>query len=196
VEVAMVMTLTLTLMTLMAAYFVRGQRYAAETETYSSVQRSANTLLRKMTDDIYRSSVEQIEVGTNRVIFLSFGPTDDNEPELELEPTTGKIVWKKWVGYYHDVGQETVFRGELPLDSTISDLSTAASPAVDLLTFPTLGGVSRRPLPGKVRSFSVTQIQDRIRLRLTTWGRSPIVANSDALREVVVSVQTEVALLN
>jgi hypothetical protein len=192
----MVMTLTLALMTLMALFLVRGQRYAAEIETYSSVQSSANTLLRKMTDDIYRSSADQVVVGGSGLIFLSFGPTDDDQPPLELEATTGKILWKKWVAYYLDGPSETIYRGELPLADTLTDLSVAAAPAVDLATFPSAPGVSLRTLPGKVKAFSVTQMGDRIRLRLRTRGMAPISARTDAQREVEVSVETDVALLN
>lgn len=196
VEVGLVMTLTLTLMTLMSLYFVRGQRYAAETEAYSSVQRAANNLLRQMTDDIRRSA-EEIHVSSGCVIFLSFAPIAEEEPGtgLQLEPGTGKILWKKWIGYYHDAAQETLFRAEDPLDDQLTDPSTA--PEVDPVLFRTAPEISRRALPGKVRAFSASGSGPRlIKLRLTTRGRSPISGASEAQREIEVTVATEAAVLN
>jgi type II secretory pathway pseudopilin PulG len=196
VEVSLVMLLTLVLMTLMASYFVRGKHYAAETETYSSAQRSANALLRHMADDIYRSSDQQLDVKPGSVVFLSFAPATGGEPLLELQPGTGKILWKKWVGYYHDATSGTIYRGELPLSPPIPEVSTPAQPATDALLFRTEPAVRRQPMPGQIRSFSVAQVGRRVRFRLTTWGRAPIVTNTDAQRDVEVSVETEIALLN
>lgn len=198
VEVALVMTLTLTLLSLMGFYMVRARRFAAETETYSSVQSSANTLLRRMTDELYRSSSKQVVIEPGGLIFLSFGPLSDEEPgpELQLDPETGKIVWKKWVGFYFDESSERIFRGELALDETLLDLDTPAVPAVELSTFRALPAVKRQPEPGRVISFSATQMGNRVRLRLRTHGEAPIVAETQQQKEVEVSVETEVSLLN
>lgn len=198
VEVAMVMTLTLTLLTLMGMYMVRGQRYAAETETYSSVQSSANTLLRRITNELYRSSSKQVVVEPGGLIFLSFGPTAAEEPgrDLELDPETGKIIWKKWVGFYFDENSETVLRGELALEEKILDLDTPVEPAMDLPTFRVLPTVRRHPEPGRVKSFSATLIGNRVRLRLRTHGVAPVVTHTEEQKQVEVSVETEVSLLN
>ena len=198
VEVGLVMTLTLTLLTLMGVFLVRGQRFAAETETYSTVQSSANTLLLRMTNELYRSSSKQVVVEPGGLVFLSFGAKPDEEPplDLQLDPETGKILWKKWVGFYFDEGSQTIFRGELGLSENLLDLDTPAEPAIDLPLFRTLPEVRRVPEPGRVKSFQASKVGNSVHLRLRTHGSAPIATQTDEQRQVEVSVETSVSLLN
>ena len=199
VEVSLVMSLTLTLLALMGFYLVRGQRFAAETETYSSVQSSANTLLRRMTNELYRSSSKQVVVEPGvGLIFLSFGakPGEDPPLDLQLDPETGKILWTKWVGFTFDKASETITRGELALTENLLDLDTPAQPAIDISLFRTLPEVRRQPQPGRVKSFTASKVGNRVHLRLRTHSTAPIATQTDEQRQVEVSVETEVSLLN
>ena len=196
-EVSLVMLLTFLLLGLVSMFLLRGKHYAAETEVYSSAQRTANAILRKITDDVYHSTVEHIKVTSGSVVFLSFEPSDPDQPFLDLEPNSGKIRWKKWVGFYHNDDEQTVYRGELALHSVLSNLDDTPSPIVEALDFKVSPDVSRQPLPGKVSEFSVARIDDRIRVQLTTREEASIVTNNNPDQRVVtVSVQADVALLN
>lgn len=193
------MTLTLTLLTLMGAFLARGQRFAAETETYASVQSSANTLLRRMTNELYRSSSKQVVVEPGvGLVFLSFGAKPGEEPpvDLQLDSETGKIQWKKWVGFTFDEATETITRGELALSENLLDLDSPAEPAMDLVLFRTLPDVRRQPEPGRVKSFTASKVGNRVHLRLRTHGTVPIATQTDEQRQVEISVETEVSLLN
>ena len=190
------MTLTLTLMTLMTMYLVRGKNFAAETETYASVQRSANQLLRRISNDIYHSSAKNNQITTNTVIFLSFAPTDSSDPELELEADSGLIMWKKWVSYYYEAGQTTLFRAELPLTTPTSDLTTAPGPSMDAVIVRTQPDVVRRPLATNVTDFNISGTPKMLKVRLTTQGDSPVASVSDAQRRVSVTVETEISIVN
>lgn len=197
VEVSIVMTITFMLLTLTTAFLLRGKAYAAETETYASTQRTANTLIRKMSDDIYRTTLDQVQVDNGSVAFLSFGPTSSSEPPVTLDPLTGRICWKKWVGFSLNTDDHTIYRGELELAGySINPQVTPPVPMVDAAGFATDPAVSRQPLPGRVRDFTVAKIDDRIQLSVTTWGESPIVTDDPSRREVVVTVRTELTLLD
>lgn len=196
VEVSLIMGLTFLLMGLVTAFFLRGKQYLAETETYSSTQRAANALLRKISDDVYHSTVHQIRVLSGNIAFLSFGATSDDAAPIVLDPLTGKIVWRKWVGYSFAPQEEKIYRGELELTSTTMDPEVQLPVPMAAAGFALGPGVTRHPLPGRVRDFSVARINDRIRLSVTTWDIAPVVTRTESEREVVITVQTEVALLN
>lgn len=199
VEVAVIMTLTLSLLTLTASYFVQGQRYAAETETYSTVQRAASGALRRMTDDIYRANAAQMSCSGQAIAFLSYAAPLGEGPELELSSASGadvgKIVWKKWLGFYYDADEKALYRGEVPI-ATPTTSPADATPSIAAADFQAATGLVKQRLPGEVEEFAVTQLGRRVRIELTVQGRASISVQQESQRDVKVSVRTEVAVLN
>ncbi len=196
VEAGVVLSLLAVLMTLVALYFVRGRRYTAQTETYAGVQRTANQIVRRVTDDLYRGSAQQSQTNSNSVLFLSFSLPGGSEPYLTLEPTSGKILWQKWVGYYHDPVRQAVIRTEVPLDSPTSDVMISPEPEIALTDLPTVSGPHQPFGEGQVRDFSVRSTGKRFVVSLTAHGVAPESGASDSEREVSVTVTSEVSLMN
>jgi hypothetical protein len=196
VEGLIVCTLLLGMMGLVAAFFSRGQRYTVETNSYATVQRDANEILRKVSDDLYRATTNQCRPGPGSIVFLSYGPTDADQPPLELENPGGKILWKKWVGYYLDAPSKTMYRTEVPLDDKTSDLMTAPDPDVDDAYVRSEPGLARRPCGHGVSSFVVTPSPTRFRIALTTTGAANLTGWDENQRKIEVTVSTEISVLD
>ncbi len=194
VEVSLIMGMTLGILTLVGMFFSRGQRYAAETRTYAEAQSAATSLLRKMSDNLYRCSYEQRQIASGCAFFLSHAPLENDSKKLELS-YSGQIAWKKWLGYRFDSTNKTIYQGELPLRDFHYDLTIAPTTLIDAETAATNPSISWKPLPGKVRNFSIGTADQRVRVRMTTEALTPI-AGSQAEREITVSVSGEIALYN
>lgn len=195
IEISLAMGMTLALLTLIGVYFARGQRYAAETRAYAEAQSGASTLLRKISDQLYRGSYQQRKVDASEILFLSYGANESETLRVELERTSGRIAWKKWVGFYHDPASKTVYKGELPLRNTLYDLTTPADPDISLDDFRTNHEVIRTPMPGKVREFRIQTVNRRVKVELVTEAFASITGN-DTDKEIVVRVSGEVAIYN
>lgn len=195
IEVSLVMALTLGLLSLIGIYFSRGQSYAAQTRSYADAQSAATSILRRISDQAYRGTLRQRDVQADGLVFLSYGAAENDVARVELERNTGKIVWKKWVGYYFDPTQKTVYQGELPLLTKLYDLGTPAEPAMTIADFRTDPRVAKVPMPGKVRDFRVSTVNKRIRIQITTEAMAPIAGN-DSQKEITVQVSGEVAVYN
>lgn len=195
IEAGVVLSLLAGLMTLVALYFVRGRRYTAQTETYAGVQRTANQIVRRVTDDLYRGSTLQSQTNSNSVLFLSFMPEDPSKPYLVLDPT-GKILWQKWVGYYHDPARQAVIRTVTPLDTPTSDVMISPEPAIGLADLATVAGPHQPFGEGSVRDFSVHSTGKRFVVSLTAQSAAPVSGLNDTDRQVSVTVTAEVSLQN
>ncbi len=195
IEIAIIMTLTLGLLTLVGVYFTRGQKYAAQTQVYAEAQGAATTIMRRISEQAYRGTLSQRDVQADGLVFLSYGALGDESARIELEHNTGKITWKKWVGFYFVPAQKTVYQGELSLQTKLYELSTPAAPAMTVNDFKTDTRVARVPMPGKVRDFRVSTINQRIRVQLTTENLAPVSGNENT-KEITVQVSGEVAVYN
>ncbi len=193
VEVSLAMGLTLGLLTLIGIYFSRGQRYAAETRAYAEAQSSATNLMRRISDELYKGAYSHRKPEANGIVFLSYGAVDNETSRVELERTSGRIAWKKWVGFFHNPQQKTVYQGVLPLTTTLFDLAHSPDPEITFNDFVETARVT--PLPGKVRNFSIRTLNHRVQIDLTTEALVPV-TGSDNEREIVVKVSGEVAIYN
>lgn len=193
----MVAVLILGLMGVVSAYFVQGQRYNSEIGTYASVQRNATDTLARVTRELNQSTSIHSQTNTgNGVLFLSFGPTVDGEPPLLLDPTNGKIMWRKWVAILHDIENQKLLRVEVPLSSSTSQLTTAPAPAVALDSIQALPDASRRPLAEAISAFQIQPIGRGFKISLTSTGTVPVAALTAAQRKLNVSVTSTIAVQN
>lgn len=197
-EAAVVLGLVLTLMVLLTMYFVRGNRYAVETETYATVQRASNQLLRRVTNDLYRATKAYLHVEPDgrALWFLCFEPAQSDQPFLEFQETDGQIVWKKWVCYYRDPDTNVVTRAEQALDPATANLLVEPLPAVDLDHFQSSTAVSRTEVARDVVSFLVSATEGGVLVSLTSRKEAPLTETTDSQRTVEVSASHQVRLMN
>lgn len=197
-EAALVFSLLLVLMALMAAYLIQGKRYALESESYASVQRNNARLLRTVTNDLYRATKNylHLEPDGQALWFLSSAPNDDSEPYLEFQEQTGKIIWKKWVCYYYDPTTSSIIRAEQPLDTPESELLIPPSPSVDLTFFQTSASVNKQPLSRSVSAFTASSSGQGVLISITCREEAPITNSHQEYRQVEVSAATLITLQN
>lgn len=197
-EASLVFCLLLLLMALVTMYFVRGNRYAIETETYATVQRASNQLLRRITNDLYRAakSYLHIEPDGQAFWFLSSEPVQPEQPFLEFEETGGQIVWKKWVCYYRDPTTDVVSRAEQPLDPATANLLTAPEPAVDLGHFRSSASVHRKEVAQNIVRFAVSAADGGVLVSLTSHKQAPLTETTATQRTVEVSASQQIRLTN
>lgn len=198
IEAAIVLALTAALLALLAMYFVRGQRYAADTETYATVQRQSSIVLRKLTSDLATGAYQHLDTSPDgdAVWFLSSGPTAEGQPYVEFREENGKIFWKKWVCYYFDAASGTVMRAEQPLASPDSELLAPPSPAADVETFRTSPAVARQPVGRQISRFRASRTTRGVQIRLATMAEAPLTNSTADQRETEVEVSSEIMLIN
>ena len=195
IEVSLVMAFTLGLLTLIGLYFAKGQRYATQTRAYVEAHSCATTIVRRVTDQAYRCTLQQRDIDADAVVLLSYGALESDLLKVELEFGTGRIAWKKWVGYYFDSDKKTVFQGELPLTDELYDLKDDAEPQLTVTDLRADSAVKRIPLPGKVRKFRVSTVGNRLRVEVTTESQAAVSGN-ESEKQFTVNVTGEVAIYN
>jgi hypothetical protein len=195
VEGLIVCTLLLGMMGLVAAFFDRGQRYTVETNSYATVQRDANEILRKVTHDLYQATSEQSRTGPSSVMFLSYGPTAAGDPPIEMENPSGRILWRKWIAYYLDIPSETLYRTEVPLDAPTSTLMSSPQPDIDNSYIRGEPGLERRPCGQGVSAFVVVHSGRKFKISLTTVGAANLTGLDETQRKIEVTVSTEITVL-
>lgn len=195
-EGMIVLSLTGLLMSLVAMYFVRGKQYLAETEAYADVQREAVRTLRRVTDDMNKSANAYADVTTTAFWFLSFAPDDPSEPFVELDETSAKIVWKKWIGYYYDPGTTTLTRNEIPLDSYDSQLTAEPAPVMDESVLRTTTSAKRQALTSRMSAFSISKAARSFNVSLTIQGEAPVTLRTAQDKTVSVTVSATINQIN
>jgi hypothetical protein len=186
------------LLTLVTMYFVRGQRYAVDTETYSTVQRNTAVVLRKVSSDLYAATSKQLDVspGEDAIWFLSSRPTAPDQPDLDFNLTTGKIFWRKWVCYYFDAPTERVIRAELALDTPDSELLAPPARPLSAGFFQTSPDVERQPVGRHVQAFRVSRTSSGVFVSVRTHAEAPLTNSNGQDRQVEVHLSSEVTMLN
>lgn len=135
-EMAVVFSILMVLLALVALYFAQGQRYISDLSSYTSLQRDASATLQKMVGQMEYSTSRYFKVAPNEksddppthAYFLSSLPVTDGEPAIRFDPTTNMVVWKKWIGYYHDPDQKKIYEVAVPLKTATSNLSSEPFP--------------------------------------------------------------------
>lgn len=178
VETLIVSALFFGLLTLLVAFFVKGQRMAVKTEAVSRVQHEASRLSRAVASDLYQSTWKWSQWSDGALIVLSSRPGEDDEPALEFQPLTGEVLWKKWVAFVLDPTTGEVRRHEVRLNSETADLSTLPLPVLNLTDLPALD-----PAKGKVVGRDILEF-------------APMGSHSSGTIEFRVKAGTEVALGN
>lgn len=199
IEVSIVLSLTLILMTILGTYLTKGQRFSLETDSYATVHNQASVVLRRVSDELFRSSHRYLHTDGSGVTMLSYGQvsgSDPDEPFIEFEPINGKILWKKWVGFFLDESGRIV-RGQERLVSPDSELLVKPLPNVDTAYFRSLPADRLQPISRQVKKFEVINSSERtMTISLTTWAKTPVATMQESDKDVEITVTTEVNLLN
>lgn len=197
-EAAIVLSLMAVVMVLVTMYFVRAQRYATDTEAYASVQRDATVVLRKISSDLYASTVKEIGYSPDQdaVWFLSSRTSAPGQPFVLFREETGKIVWRKWVCYYFEASSGKLFRAEVALDSPDSELLTPPTPTPSLSYFQTSPEVVRQAVGRKLRLFRVSPTTKGVNVALTAFGEAPLTNTTAEQRLVECSLASQITLIN
>lgn len=185
-------------MVLVAMYFVRAQRYATDTEAYASVQRDATVVLRKVTSDLYASTIKEIGYSDDQsaVWFLSSRTSEPGQPFVEFREQTGRIVWRKWVCYYFEASSGKLFRAEKALDSPDSELLTPPTPTPSLSYFQSSPDVVRIAVGRQLKTFRASPTTRGVNVALTTHGEAAITNATLEQRVVECSLASQVTLIN
>ena len=197
-EAAIIFSLMALVMVLVTMYFVRAQRYAADTEAYASVQRDATVVLRKVSSDLYAATLKEIGYSDDQdaVWFLSSRASAPGQSFVEFREETGRIVWRKWVCYYFDAASGELVRAERALDSPDSELLNSPTPTPSLAYFRTSPDVLRQPVGRKLKAFRVSPTTKGVNVALTTHGEAPVTNSTAEQRLVECSLATQVTLIN
>lgn len=198
-EAVVVLSMMIGLMVLITMFFVRGQRYATASEAYSSLQREATLTLSRITDEIYRGSSRHIVFGEDNkaVIFLSYSPNEPvsaTDKPVEFDDSAGRIVWKKWVCFFHDEARREVRRVEVPLESTTVDLTAVPAPEPLFSVFES--SVSQRSIGKNVREFLVLPNGTSLSVSLRFQSLMPLALLNENQKNIDIDVSMEVNLIN
>ena len=198
-----VFSLLLLLLSLVAAYFVRGQQYIADTEAYLTAQREADKTLRQISTQLSRATTEHLKSFTQSdpsddpsyIYFLSFLSDVPDAPYILFDPSTHNIVWRKWICFYHDPLLGELFRADIPLTPETSDLLNKPLPNVDHTSFLT---ANPKSIGRQITTFSVSDDSTNkvVTLALRARVLSPVPLRNDSDKLIEIRLRSQVTLPN
>ncbi len=195
-ELVIVFSLLSTLLALVAMYFVRGQHYTMDTESYSSLQREAILTIRRMREQLTRSTERHIgvdEVDQSFVYFLSFRSDNPNDPYIEFGGPESQVIWKKWVCFFHDAEQEEALQADIPLATPTFSLLTKPLPDVSLSSFQ---AAQQKTLGRQIRSLTFHTAENVILISLSAVGESPVPGRTAEDKVLEIHLNSKVTLTN
>ena len=195
-EMVIVSGLFFGLLALVSAFVVKGKRIAVRTETLASVQHEATKLVRALSQDLGRGTMETPKWSVGSLIFLSSKPVDRSaEPELEFDASSGKVLWKSWVGYHLDPADGKVRRFVSPLATPVAEPIDAPN-EWDLTDLPGLDLSTGRIVAKQIIEFvpEGAPSADYIRYRVRARGEVPLGNLSAVEKTVEVELSTTVRL--
>lgn len=200
-ELVIVFSLLLTLLVLVALYFVRGQQYIADIEAYSAIHREASATLRQMTTQLAKSTDRQLVAFTqedpdddpSHIYFLSFVSNNPADPYIRFDGPTNQVVWRKWVSFFHAPEKRQILRADIALSSPEYDLATKPSPNVNYSSF-----LSAKP---KSIGRNITQLEflvsdEIVTINLTAETLSPVPNRLEKDKIIEIKLYSQVTLTN
>lgn len=200
-EMVIIFSLLLLLLSLTALYFVKGQRYLADVEAYSTLQRESSLTLRHITTRLARSTPRHMVAKTQEdatedpsyVYFLSFEPYDPIEPYILFDGPVHQVVWRKWVCLFHAPEEEQIKVAYIPLISSTHDLSSKPAPDVDYASF-----LSAKPqsLGRHFTQVAFRQSEQKVSVMLTARAHSPVPQRLEKDKVIELQIHSRVSLVN
>ena len=175
-----------------------GQRYTRETEAYSAAQQQASSVVRGLTVELGQSVSRFTKYGPGYIIFLSSrAPETSGGPDFEFDPASGRLVWKKWVCYYHDATENQNLRAEIPLDTATADLAAEPTPvSVDPTPYQD-PGVTKRIVGRGITNFTITGATgSAYDFEVISRVMAAVPAKDDDYKVVEITLGSRVTMLN
>ena len=187
VETVVALSLLSLLLLGLYAVLTIGYRQAREAEVFETVHREAMVGVKKLTQEIEltsRGSFSDLSSGPTFVIFAS--PQQlQSAPNFEQYSYDGNgdLRWQKWVCYYLDSADQTVYRAEMALPSPVPAPPTAATQP-PLSDFQALSAAERKPVFRNCSQlrFRVGTTPASVRLTLETSDN----VNSDKVTRILI----------
>lgn len=204
-EMAVVFSILMVLLALVALYFAKGQHYISDLSSYTSLQRDTSVTLQKMigqmkhsTSSYFRAAPkEKASDPPSHAYFLSSLPVTDGEPAIRFDPTTNMVVWKKWIGYYHDPDQKKVYEVAVPLKTTTSSLISEPFPR---LSYSVLLKSNPRSMGRGITEMSMVGLPSisprMISINLVAEAYSSAPLQTDQAKLITIKVSQSVFLLD
>ena len=149
VETVVALSLLSILLLGLYAVLTIGYRQAREAEVFETVHREAMVGVKKLTQEIEltsRGSFNDLSAGPSFIVFAS--PQQmQTVPNFEqyTYDGNGDLHWQKWVCYYLESSEQTVYRAEIALSSPLpAPPTTATQPP--LSDFQALYSTDRKPV--------------------------------------------------
>jgi hypothetical protein len=163
VEVIVALSLLAILLTGIYGVLTLGFRNAREAEIFETVHREALVGMKKITDEVVlttKATVNPLASGSDHLVFASpQKPNGTPDHHLYTYDGNGNLQWYKWVCFYRDAGNNTVYRAEIPIDpsSAPAPAPPAASSQPPLTDFINLPANERVPV---FRNCNLLQFND------------------------------------
>ena len=198
IEVIVAGTMTLSLLILTYTILSQGIHYARETEANASAQQESHKAMRQIVRELTNSVKEHSDPGGSYITFLSAEPLTGQGTGPSFDPSTGRLVWKKWVCFWHDASAKTLVRAEIALTPAISDLTSVPSPVVPLNTpFLALPASEKRIVARGVEKFEAANAGQRsFKLELQVRTTASIATRQEATKQNQVNLASRVTVVN
>ena len=177
----------------------QGVRYVKETDSYAYPQKEGAALVRKISEELANSHERWVIPGLNSgsIRFLSAENPETQASTLDFQPSTGQIIWKKWVAFVWNPTAQTVTRYELPLSPTAFDLTNEPDPGYLPDQFPTLPNLRKRVVGRNIVDFKIIPSgTSQHTLTVTSEKQVPVSARGNSPERVRVTMSATIVVLN
>ncbi len=177
----------------------QGVRYVKETDSYAYPQKEGAALVRKISEELANSHERWVIPGLNSgsIRFLSAENPETQASTLDFQPSTGQIIWKKWVAFVWNPTAQTVTRYELPLSPTAFDLTNEPDPGYLPDQFPTLPNLRKRVVGRNIVDFKIVPSgTSQHTLTVTSEKQVPVSARGNKPERVRVTMSATIVVLN
>lgn len=125
IELAVASGLLMFLMGGLYLVMVGGTRHYQQGVVYQTVQQQAAIGMRKMVNELENTRAQSVYALDTPAPHVIFPSADQPHPaaagQWSNDPGTNRLVWQKWVCYYHDSVAEELVRTELLLSPLPTD---------------------------------------------------------------------------
>lgn len=198
-EILLVAGGTLLTLVLVAMVMQQSNRFARETQAYVQPQRDTTVLLKRLGDELANSSRTWIQTGAGSasVRFLSAQPANNQGGNVSFDPTTGALLWRKWVCYIWDSNRQEVTRYELSLATPTGNLSDEPAPAPICNDFPAYPRVRSQVVGREITAFEVApENLASYTVKMTAHALTGVPGKGQTPAEASVSAQSTITILN
>jgi len=197
-ETVIASTLLITLLILTYTIVSRGMHYARETEANASAQSQSHVAMRQMVRELTNSVKEHSDPGVTYITFLSAEPLTGTGTGPTFDPASGRLMWQKWVCFWHDATNKQLMRGELALTPARSDLSSVPTPIVaGTAPFIALPESAKRVLARGVEKFEASNAGNRsFKLELQVRARAAVATSTEEAKNNQVNLTSRVTVVN